>query len=543
MEIMSTSSYTQSSMGSITPRGRSQYREMCDDFRERLRSAISSLEQEKRKRETLEKLVSELTSVAEQAKCERNQFSAQIATYEEHIAIVKKKNEFLKRELENQQKITKNYEELVEKNEFLASKLNRKRNNLRVVAEYLDENDFEGVADENEALREKLNQMIEEQAALVNENTKLRNDNEMLQDQVESLGQTARDTASLQAQLATVTKQLRNKDEELQELERLLEDSRARQDGCVQVMEELQTKCAQLATVQQQNAQMKQRIQEFTVENRQLYEQIGASDESKTRLRELETATEKMKREIQQLQMENQSLRIKVQEKQWTMKGDSGEPRRSEADVIRISELTKEVESLKDDLQDYNATRIERDQLLHDVQILEAKVLHMKEIDAKNVELSLRVETLTGQIEEAEIRERRQSENITRLVSDRKELEKVRNKLLQIEDEVNERETREQHLLSKINYYKAQISENRKQLNDFEEQFHMLRSELFKARQEKSAVERELRMSEHKFKKADRQRESLRKRLDAHKSKSADAKVHRTQHREERYETTFEETK
>ena len=515
---------------------------MCDDFRERLRSAIGSLEQEKRKRETLERLVSELTSVAEQAKCERNQISAQLATYEEHIAIIKKKNEFLQRELEKQQKITKNYEELVAKNESLASKLNRKRKNLRAVAEYLDENDFEGVADENAALREKLNRVIEEQAALVQENTKLRNDNEMLQEQVDSLGQTARDTASLQAQLATMTKQLRNKDEELEELEKLLEDSRARQDGCVQVMEELQTKCAQLATVQQQNAQMKQRIQEFTVENRQLYEQIGSSGESKARLRELETVTEKMKREIQQLEMENQSLRIKVQEKQWTV---SGEPRRNEADVMRISELTKEVESLKDDLQDYNATRIERDQLLHDVKILEAKVLHMKEIDAKNVELSLRVETLTGQVEEAEIRERRQTENITRLVSDRKELEKVRNKLLQIEDEVNERETREQHLLSKINYYKAQISENRKQLNDFEEQFHTLRSELFKARQEKSAVERELRMSEHKFKKADRQRESLRKRLDAHKHKniSADTKVHRTQHREERYETTFEETK
>jgi chromosome segregation ATPase len=165
---------------------------------------------------------------------------------------------------------------------------------------------------------------------------------------------------------------------------------------------------------------------------------------------------------------------------------------RNESDVIRLAELSRELERLKIDLQEFNATRIERDTLLQDVRILQDKVAALSSIESQNVDLRLRIEAMTTELNARNMRESRQSEQIARLLHDREQLEVVRNELLKIEEELNRRGGLERKLQCRVNFYRVQASEQRAQLDSYEGQVRSFRETIARLEKENAGLKRQV---------------------------------------------------
>jgi chromosome segregation ATPase len=338
----------------------------------------------------------------------------------------------------------------------LSGKLRRRTERLKEASLYVAQNDFEdaysAISNENNDLRLEIDRLEHSYESLRHQNFELAHERDELASENETLAvklsaheERMKATGSFQSQLMSVTTQLREKSQDLMQLEQRHEDLQRRFSEANRLIEDLQTRSSKSSS----------RLDAMTAENRELKEQN----------RVLKSQADRSGN----LQEEIESLRQQVRKT----------PARDQADVTRIAEMSRELEQLRVDLQEHEATRIERDTLLQDVKLLQEKVNQLKALDERNVQLSLKIEDVTNTIAGFKLKEKRYKEQISSLLQDREQLEILRKELQRIEEELHEREKIEQKLKTRISHYRTKSQELNLQVESYEEELHELRNKLF----------------------------------------------------------------
>jgi chromosome segregation ATPase len=382
--------------------------------------------------------IAELRSGADQLEFEKSQLSAQIQTYEEHISILKTKNVFLRKELKQHHAAHKDLQRITDE---LKVKLQRKAKKLRSVSQYLEQNDFETVvaslSEENCGLR----QQLQERQQRRSEPPQLAFENHFLKLKISTLEESLREANLLNSKLAASAPHTTHNNREVEALAQKLEGAQRRYSESAQIIEELRDRLAR------------------------------REDNRSQQIAQMELLQEEVER---------------VRQRSHIPAGQN------EVDVIRLAELSREVERLKTDLQEFNTTRIERDTLLQDVKILQDRVAALNAIESQNVELCLKIEAMATENRARNIREARQSEQIARLLRDREQLEIVRNELLRIEEELNQRGGLEKKLQCRVNFYRVQAHEQRAQLGNCETQLKSFQERIIGLEKENARLKRQV---------------------------------------------------
>lgn len=252
-------------------------------------------------------------------------------------------------------------------------------------------------------------------------------------------------TGSIQSELVETRSELTNRSHDLAQLEERNRDLERKLVQSNRLIEELEVRTSKTST----------RIEALTAENRDLKEETYL-------LKSQAAKSDRLQSEIEDLRRQIQTTEDKAQ-----------------ADTNRISELNRELERMKSDLAECTGLRGQRDALQDEMRLLQEKVKTLISSDDQNVQLSLRVEDLTARLTALSMQEKRQSDYITSLLRDRKELEVVRNELLRVEEDVHAREDTEMKLKSQIAHYRAKSHQLNHQVQVYEEELQDLRNQVF----------------------------------------------------------------
>ena len=545
-----------SSIGNPKHSHQKQYKSICEDLQLRLRQALNQSTQYQKQIHGLEQQLFDQKDNINQLELEKHQLNNQINSLNEEVSIHKTKTVFLKKEIEQKKEENEDLKNQINEmeaiNQAIVQKFKSKSSQVKKLTQIFRENDFEGVIGDlttkNHILSKQLKSEKESNENNMNELKTLREQNQKFQNKIERLKKkidvhenNEKDMGKMSSKLSNLTKQLTDKTDEYKELLQ-------KHTTSLKTIEELQAKLSEFQVIQQQNQQLKMKVDSFTIENKKLYEQIINSDN-------VERENEKLKSDLANLNIklnqmnrltdENNSLKMRVADLEFQSQQRAAQAKieiNAQSNDEYVKALRKEIKELKDQLQEANATRIERDTLLQDVRILEEKVNRLRSIESENVELKLQMETLSNEISTSKQRESRQEENIKTLMKDRQQLEIVRNKLLRIEDEVNERHIKEQHLEYQIKFLKTQVREQKLQIDSYEEEIHSLQTELFKYKETNAQyTAAEKRKSRHKSH-TDKTTKNILEQLEAEKKKNlkAKSKIKNLEHTVRRYKVEFE---
>lgn len=582
-----------SSTGSYKKSHQKQYKIICEDLQARLRKALDQSSQNQKQINTLEQQLLDQKRDTNQLEMEKRQLLEQINSLNEEISIQKTKFSFIKKEFEQQKnenaKLSTQINDLESINQNIVQKFKSKSSQLKKLTQVFKEGNFDQVIENlNNTNNELQKQLSNEQEANVNNQSQintLKQQNKTQSDKIDRLKNkitllenTTKDFNQASTSLSNISHQLAQKNQEYNEL---LQNH----TNALKKIDDLQTQLAQFQIIQQQNQQMKMRIDSISIENKKLYSKINTNDTLErenerlksenyaltTQLKQIEkltTENQSLKSRITELELQSQKLKIAndkfeimINNKNKNKKRilaelnknnennafenylDKNDDNEDSDDDAYVKTLRNEIKEMKEKILEANATRIERDTLLQDVRILEEKVKKLRSAESENVELKLRVDALLDELNTAQQRESRLNENIKCLMQDRQQLEVVRNKLLKIEDEIDDRHIKEQQLEYQINFFKSQSREQKMQIDHYEEEIHQLQAELFKYKEN---------MVQHKA--TEKRKERHKSRLDAHtklimkqldderkKNIKAQSKIKNLEHTVNRYKIEFEQ--
>lgn len=578
-----------SSAGSYKKSHQKQYKIICEDLQARLRKALDQSSQNQKQINNLEQQLFDQKDVANQLEIEKRQLYDRINSLNEKVSIQKTKVSFIEKELEQQKsensKLSAQVNDLESINQTIVQKFKTKSSQLKKLMQVFKERDFDQVIENlNNENKELQRQLSSEQESNLNNQSQLnqlKQQNKSQSDKIDRLKNkisllenTTKDFNQASTNLSNVSHQLAQKNQEYNEL---LQNH----TSALRKIDEMQNQLSEIQILQQQNQQMKMRIDSISIENKKLYGKVNDNDilerENErlksenyalaSQIKQIEKITDEnqsLKTRITELELQNQKLKIandkfevmisnrnKNKQKILSELNKNNENNNFENndniidddDDLYVNSLRNEIKEMKGKILEANATRIERDTLLQDVRILEEKVKKLRSTESENVELKLRVDALLDELNSAKQRESRLNENIKCLMQDRKQLEIVRNKLLKIEDEIDDRHVKEQQLEYQINFFKSQSREQKMQIDHYEEEIHQLQAELFKYKENfahHTATEK--RKERHKSK-VDAQTKLIMQELDNERKKNikAQSKIKNLEHTVNRYKIEFEQ--
>lgn len=584
-----------SSAGSYKKSHQKQYKIICEDLQARLRKALDQSSLNQKQINALEQQLFDQKDAANQLEMEKRQLLDRINSLNEKVSIQKTKASFIERELEQQKnentKLSAQINDLESINQTIVQKFKTKSSQLKKLTQVFREGNFDQViaslTNENKELQKQLS--AEQESNLNNQSqiNQLKQQNKNQSDKIDRLKNkislmenTNKDFNQASTNLTNVSHQLAQKNQEYNEL--LQNHSVA-----LKKIDDFQSQLAELQILQQQNQQMKMRIDSFSIENKKLYNKISSNDTLErenerlksenyaltSQLKQIEKLNEEnqtLKSRITELELQNQKLKI-ANDKFEVMINNRNKNKKkilaelnknnenntfdnyintnnddindSDDDDAYVNSLRKEIKEMKEKILEANATRIERDTLLQDVRILEEKVKKLRSTESENVELKLRVDALLDELNSSKQRESRLNENIKCLMQDRQQLEIVRNKLLKIEDEIDDRHVKEQQLEYQINFFKSQSREQKMQIDHYEEEIHQLQAELFKYKENFAQhTASEKRKERHKSRR-DAHTKLIMEQLDNERKKNikAQSKIKNLEHTVNRYKIEFEQ--
>lgn len=559
-----------STSGSEKKSYQQQNKAICEDLKKRLSKALDNSSQCQKKITDLERRLFDQQESSNQLEIENHQLRSQINSLNEEVSIQKSKVSLLKKDFEKQKNENLNLNAQVNELESVYQKVvqkyKTKSSQLKQLTQIFNDGNFdEIIADLNSQVDELKIQLRNEQESRIScqsENSTLKQQNKIQSDRIERLknkinilNSNTNDLNQKSMKLSTISQKLAIKNEEYNQL---LQNHTI----SLQKIDDLQKQLSEFQILQQQNQQMKIRIDSLSLENTKLYGQTNISELLQTeneklkaeqlsfnsQIERLTTENNSLKSRITELEIQNQNLKI-VNDKytsscqnRFLSKQTTNSTNEEATDDAYINSLRKEIKEMKEKLLEANSTRIERDTLLQDVRILEDKVKKLRLIESENVELKLRIDALLDEINTNQQRENRLNENVQCLMQDRKQLEIVRNKLLKIEDEIDDRSVKEQQLEYQVNFYKSQSREQKLQIDNYEEEIHQLQNELFKYKEFLSSHKaQEKRKDKHKTR-IDTQTKLIMKQLDDERKKNikAKSKIKNLEHTVNRYKVEID---
>lgn len=515
--------------GSSSPSKREcQYRSICDDLRTRLKLAQKKLDEVSRNNKELEQQVSDSNRNIDEIEFEKKTLMKRNKTLEEHMKIITTKNEALKKELEEERNKKVNVEEIQNEIDEIGKKFQKiiakKKKKIHRLKEQI--NSFANI--ENNA-----NETLTMIQSLQNENISLKTTVQTLKSEI----------TSIETQKKFVLDQLESANKQIQTIYQSQESTNNQMRNDSQEFIQLKIN---VQSLQQQNdtnkitiEQQKRQIEFLTEENQKITVLQQENEKQKRQIKLLRDYEQK----INQLTTDNKNIRSKLLTyEQTTLDHLTSKPVINAQHEVEVKTLQTELNEARGQLHNYHALRVERDTLLQDVTLLEEKITRLKNSEKQNTELKLRVDYLTSQLTESQQREERLNANVQCLIKDRNQLEVMRNKLLRIEDQVIEHENKEMQLQSQINFYKAQSKEQKKQIDNLEDELHLLQTQFRTAREAAKQKEERLKQKNKSLSSFKTKNEDLILLLEKEKQKTVKQKttISHLTHQVERYKTEMQ---